>query len=63
VEKGENMKKKYLEQAQNCPPEFLIRALTLCNECDLNYTVSKNKRLLVELILIRLAQLTDSKKK
>jgi len=63
IEKGDAIRKRYLEQAALCTQEFLIRALTLCNECDLNYTASKNKRLLVELILIRLAQLTDSKKK
>ena len=32
--------------------------MKLCNECDLNYRISKNKRLLVELTLIQVAQLT-----
>ncbi len=46
------------EQAQKCPLQFLYRAMKLCNACDLNYRASKNKRLLVELTLIQVAQLT-----
>ncbi len=59
---GDAVKKKYQEQAQSTSLPFLYDALALCNECDLSYRVSKNKRLLVELTLIRLAQLTDQKK-
>lgn len=32
--------------------------MKLCNDCDMNYRASKNKRLLVELTLIQVAQLT-----
>ncbi len=62
---GANVKEQYLKQAQNetCSNEFLYKALMVCNQCDLNYKVSKNKRLLVELTLIRLCQLSDEKKK
>ena len=42
----------------NAPLPFLYRAMKLCNDCDLNYRASKNKRLLVELTLIQVAQLT-----
>ena len=59
---GDAIKKKYQVQAQNTSLPFLYDALALCNECDLSYRMSKNKRLLVELTLIRLAQLTDQKK-
>jgi DNA polymerase-3 subunit gamma/tau len=41
---------------------FLLEALQLCNECDMQYKQSMNKRLLVELTLIRIAQLTLKKK-
>jgi DNA polymerase-3 subunit gamma/tau len=54
---------KYKTQAEKCPLEFLIQALKIANDCDLNYQLSRNKRLLVELTLIRLCQLTDEKKK
>ena len=46
-----------MAQAQQCDIAFLYRALELSNECDLNYRVSKNKRLLIELTLIRLCQI------
>ena len=59
LEVSADVRDRYRDQAQKCPERFLIRAIKLCNECDLNYRVSKNKRLLVELTLIQLAQLTE----
>jgi DNA polymerase-3 subunit gamma/tau len=59
LEVGDNIRKRYMEQAQKCPVKMLYRAIKLCNDCDLNYKASSNKRLLVELTLIELAQLTD----
>ena len=58
LEVGASIRQRYQEQAQKCPLSFLYRAMKLCNECDLNYRISKNKRLLVELTLIQVAQLT-----
>lgn len=58
LEVGASIRQRYQEQAQKCPLPFLYRAMKLSNECDLNYRVSKNKRLLVELTLIQVAQLT-----
>ncbi|GHT74982.1 DNA polymerase III subunit gamma/tau [Bacteroidia bacterium] len=68
-EAGEAVKNKYLHWAQQCSNEFLYKALEWSNEADLNYRYSKNKRLLVELLLIRLCQFNhqsapiDDKKK
>ncbi|MDL2223013.1 DNA polymerase III subunit gamma/tau [Bacteroidales bacterium OttesenSCG-928-M11] len=68
-EVGDAIKDKYIAVASQCSNSFLYKALEMANECDLNYRVSKNKRLLIELLLIRLAQLTlpvdpeESKKK
>ena len=59
LEVGAGIRQRYMEQAQKCPVPFLFRAMKLSNECDLNYRLSKNKRLLVELMLIELAQLTS----
>jgi len=59
---GEEMRSRYQEQAQRCPQQFLYKAIRLCNDCDLNYRVSRNKRLLVELTLIQLSQLTTDEK-
>ena len=58
LEVGASIRQRYQEQAQKCPLPFLYRAMKLCNECVLNYRISKNKRLLVELTLIQVAQLT-----
>ena len=58
LEVGASIRQRYQEQAQKCPLPFLYRAMKLCNECYFNYRISKNKRLLVELTLIQVAQLT-----
>ena len=58
LEVGASIRQSYQEHSQKCPLPFLYRAMKLCNECDLNYRISKNKRLLVELTLIQVAQLT-----
>lgn len=58
LEVGSSIRQRYQEQAQKCPLPFLYKAMKLCNDCDLNYRVSKNKRLLVELTLIQVTQLT-----
>ena len=58
LEVGASIRQRYQEQAQKCPSPCLYKAMKLCNECDLNYRISKNKRLLVELTLIQVAQLT-----
>lgn len=50
------MRQRYQAQAAKCKPKFLYRAMKVCNDCDLNYRASKNKRLLVELTLIQAAQ-------
>ena len=59
IEASEEVRNKYKEQAQKCKPKFLFRAMKLANDCDLNYKQSQNKRLLVELTLIEMAQLSS----
>ena len=59
LEVGASIRERYMAQAQKCTAPFLYKAMKLCNDCDLNYRVSKNKRLLIELTLIQLAQLTE----
>ncbi len=56
---GERQTARYREQAQRCTPKFLYSALKIMNECDINYRQSGNKRLLVELTLIEMSQLTQ----
>lgn len=59
LEVADSVKQRYQEQASRCKPAFLYKALRLCNDCDQNYRTSRNKRLLVELTLIEVAQLTE----
>ncbi len=56
LEVSDTVRERYREQAQRCKPRLLYRALKLCNDCDLAYRASRNKRLLVELTLIEVAQ-------
>lgn len=59
LEASEKQRQKYVEQAAKCPVKFLYKALKIMNECDINYRQSSNKRLLVELTLIQVAQITQ----
>ncbi|MEG1545678.1 MAG: hypothetical protein RR371_00315, partial [Bacteroides sp.] len=59
MEIGASIRERYQVQAQKCKPQFLYRAMKLCNDCDLNYRTSKNKKLLVEIMLIQVAQLSE----
>ncbi len=56
---SEQQRERLQEQAKRCDLRFLYGALRLMNQCDINYRQSSNKRLLVELTLIEVAQLTQ----
>ncbi|MDR0421641.1 MAG: DNA polymerase III subunit gamma/tau, partial [Proteiniphilum sp.] len=55
---GASIRERYVAMAKKCSTPFLYQAIEISNECDLNYRFSKNKRLLLELMLIRLCQLS-----
>ena len=57
IETSDAMRQRYAEQAKKCPVKFLYSALKILNECDVKYRQSSNKRLLVELTLIEVAQI------
>ena len=59
IEASDSTRQKYAEQAKRCKPKFLYQALKILNQCDLGYRQSSNKRLLVELTLIQVAQITQ----
>ena len=59
LETSQQQRERYKEQAQRCPNKFLYQALKVMNDCDINYRQSSNKRLLVELTLIEIAQITQ----
>lgn len=60
LEVADSVKKRYQEAARRFTPGYLYKAMKLCNDCDLNYRVSNNKNLLIELTLIQLEQALDS---
>ncbi len=59
IEASDSARQRYAEQAKRCKPKFLYQALKILNQCDLGYRQSSNKRLLVELTLIQVAQITQ----
>ena len=59
LETSQRQAERYKEQAGRCPIKFLYNALKIMNRCDVNYKQSTNKRLLVELTLIEMAQITQ----
>ncbi|MBQ9230763.1 MAG: DNA polymerase III subunit gamma/tau [Prevotella sp.] len=59
LEVSDQQRERYQEQARKCETRILYEALRLMNQCDINYRQSSNKRLLVELTLIEIAQITQ----
>ena len=59
LEVSQQQRERFQQQAQKCDTRFLYQALRLMNQCDINYRQSANKRLLVELTLIEIAQITQ----
>lgn len=59
LETSKRYVERYQTQAQKCPTTFLYKALQYLTRCDLDYRQSNNKRLLVEITLIQVAQITQ----
>jgi DNA polymerase-3 subunit gamma/tau len=57
LEVSENIKQKYISQSQQTSASFILTALNLANQCDLNYKNSKNQRLQVEMALIKMCHI------
>jgi DNA polymerase-3 subunit gamma/tau len=55
LEVPDSIKKKYIEQAKASPYSLLLSWLSITNQCDINYKMSRNQRLLVELTLMKMA--------
>ncbi len=59
LEVAQNVRDRYAEAARQFRADYLYRAMKLCNDCDVAYRASNNKRLLVELTLIQLEQAAE----
>lgn len=57
LEVSENLKKRYLDQSGHCPTDFLLKSLSIINQCDVEYKGSNNKRLNLELALLQMCAL------
>lgn len=60
LEAGEALRERYRLQATLSPNSFIITALNLCNECDINFKSARNKRLHTEMALIKMAYISRS---
>ncbi len=63
LEVGSKIKEKYLQQSRKIDIRFLLKALEISNQTDLSYKVSKNKRLQVELALMKMCDITQQEAK
>ncbi len=59
-EVGASIRERYITMAQQCNNQFLYSAIEIANKSDLEYRLSKNKRLLLELTFIKLCQLVEN---
>ena len=60
IEIPQELKDRYYNQAEKCSEKFILNAIELCNNCDLDYQKSKNKRILIEINLIKICQFEQS---
>ncbi len=61
IEVSDDIREHYLEQALQCSPEFILKALEINTQADLNYKESNNKRLTLELALLQMAAFSKKK--
>ncbi|WP_420457957.1 DNA polymerase III subunit gamma/tau [Neolewinella sp.] len=57
LEIGDRLRSRYHQQAAITPPDLLLTVLDLANECDLNFKIARNKRLHVEMSLLRMVSI------
>ncbi len=62
LESSDNLKQRYATQANLSPTSFILTALDLCNDCDINYKMARNKRLHVEMCLIKMTYINRAVK-
>lgn len=60
IQVSDSARDRYLTQSQLASVSFLLSALTICNQCDIQYKTSKNQRLHVELALMKMSKLPQA---
>ena len=59
LEVSEQLRQRYMSQAKACPLPFLIKALEINNQCDIDYRAANNKRLHLEIALLKMCGLCN----
>ena len=59
LEVGQNVREQYLEQSRQSPQSFILNAMNILSDADVNYKASKNPRLLVEIALLKICSLIE----
>lgn len=54
MEVSKQLQERYIKQAERCDTAFILRALDLANECDINFRSANNKRLHLEVALMKM---------
>lgn len=62
LETGESLRERYRKQAALAPASFLLTALNLANDCDINFKMARQKRLHVEMTLIKMGYINRAVK-
>ena len=60
LETSDTIRQHYQQQAATCSAKWLFNALDITNTCDIQYRTARNKRLTVELAIIKLCRLLDT---
>ena len=63
LEVSNQLRQRYVEQSSRCPLPFLIKALDINNQCDIDYRSAGNKRLHLEVNLLKMVDLEDRRQK
>ena len=62
LETGESLRERYRKQASLTPASFLLTALNIANDCDVNFKMARNKRLHLEIALLKMCYINRAVK-
>ena len=60
MEVSNQLKERYTKQAERCNTQFLLKSLDIANECDINFRSANNKRLHLEIALMKMVSKVES---
>lgn len=60
LEVSDSLKGRYHQQATLAPASFLLTALNIANECDINYKLARDKNLHVQMSLIKMCYISQA---